>query len=289
MSANWQIFQFGIDKIWSKTKGNGIKVAILDTGIMESHPDIKLNNIIVAKNFLYEGIDEFSLKNVNDNVGHGTHCTGIIAAQGIKASGVAPEVSLLIGKISDKELGINPDILFKGIEWAYTSEADVISVSVTVDKFDEDYQKKIKELDSNHKGILVGSLTDLGDLGFDSSSCLSSLDVCIGVGAVTDNFQMDDITARSAFLDILGPGHDIYSTWTNGEYETKTGCSMATPFVAGVIALILAYSASINKKITKNEILDHLKTSTTRYASFESLPNIKFPIIDPLSIFNLIN
>ncbi len=289
MSENWHISKFGIDSLWNKTKGKGIRVAILDTGLMESHPDINKNNIVLTKNFLYEGEDELLMKNVSDNIGHGTHCAGIIAAQGIYSCGVAPDVSLLIGKISDKSTGIDSSLLFKGIEWAYTNNADVISVSVAVDQFNKEFQNRIQNLDSDYKGILVGSLTDLGDLGFDSNSFPTSLNACIGVGAVNKNYKMDEVTARSSYLDILGPGRDIFSIWNDGRYKTMTGCSMATPFVAGVIALILAYLVSQNKKISKKELINYLKTVTDKFDSFESLPEKKYPIIDPVKIFNLIN
>ncbi len=272
----------GIVDLWNLmgVMGEGVKVAVIDTGILKSHQDIKKNNIILTKNFLYTGDDKQQAEDVTDNVGHGTHCAGIIAAQGIKSQGIAPNVNLLIGKISDTPLGIDSSLLFNGIEWAYKNGADVISVSITVDSFADEYQKEIQNLDSNYKGILVGSLTDIGDLGFDSFSFPTCLNACIGVGAINKNLQMDEVTARSSYLDVLAPGREVFSTWNDGSYKSETGCSMATPFVAGVIALIL----SSKKNIPKQDIINAIKTNANNFTSYASLPTKKYPIIDPLNI-----
>jgi subtilisin family serine protease len=283
---NWYISKLGIDKLWIKTKGEGVKVAIIDSGIDKNHPDIDYSRIVLKRNFLYEGEDEIQLNNVEDENGHGTHCTGILAGQGIKTFGVAPNVSLFIGKIANSLHEIEQNKLFKAIEWAYNNDADIISISISIDELDDQYAKLIEDLDKKKKGILIGALSNVGDHGYNVIGYPFSLKSCIGVGATDKVFKIDEYTARSNSLDILAPGRDIYSTWINGGYKTESGCSMATPIVAGIVALFLSYAYKLSKSFSKDEIISIIKNSASNFVHYKTLPGTSFPIINPENIFN---
>jgi major intracellular serine protease len=278
----WHINKFKIEKIWNLSQGMGVKVAVLDSGFKE-HPDILNDNIIATRNFLYEGANENKLSDVTDTLGHGTHCAGIIAAQ-IKC-GVAPNVSLLIGKVTENGLGVNPDVLFKAIQWAYVNGADVISISITVDKFPKSYRDKIKVLDEKYKGILVCSLSDFPDRGFNRDKFPAMLPECIAVGAIDRDLKMDILTTRSSKIDVLAPGRDIESTWIDRGYKTLSGCSMATPFVAAIIALIISDKRNKDETIVKSEIKKDIVSKTTSFAKFEKTPQGNYPILIPLNQF----
>jgi major intracellular serine protease len=282
---DWHIRKFGIDKIWLETKGKGVTIAILDSGISD-HPDINPEFIIDSRNFLYNGNDEEERKKVPDRIGHGTHCAGIICAQGIKAFGVAPEADLMVGKIVDTSLGSDPSAFVNGLEWAYRSHADVISVSVNPDDLDDGTVKKIENLDQQFGGILVGALNDAGDMGFDVEYYPYKFSTCLGVGAVDPDFMMDPLTCRSSNLDLLAPGHGIYSTWTGNGYETLSGCSMAAPFVAGVLALAISYLRNKKRTYHKAELVSTILKATTHFASYQTLPGKQFPVIDPVFVLN---
>jgi subtilisin family serine protease len=283
---NWYISKLGIDKLWIKTKGEGVKVAIIDSGIDKNHPDIDYSRIVLKRNFLYEGEDEIQINNVEDENGHGTHCTGILAGQGIKTFGVAPNVSLFVGKIANSLHEIEQNKLFKAIEWAYNNDADIISISISIDEFDDQYAKLIEDLDKKKKGILIGALSNVGDHGYNVIGYPFSLKSCIGVGATDKVFKIDEYTARSSSLDILAPGRDIYSTWINGGYKIESGCSMATPIVAGIVALFLSYAYKLSKSFSKDEIISIIKNSASNFVHYKTLPGTSFPIINPENIFN---
>ena len=269
IQKNWTIEKFGIDKIWETTKGKGVKVAILDSGAMLDHPDLAVVPIIATKNFLDNSED------VTDNVGHGTHCAGIIAGQ--NEIGVAPEVSLLIGKVTDTGKRIEQTALFNGLKWAYESEADIISVSLTLKNFSQELADKVLALDKKHPGILFCSLSNLGDMGRNLDYYPALLDCAISVGSINEQFRMDVLTARSSKIDILGPGRDINSTWNNGGYKVESGCSMATPFVAGVFALEFSRNRNIKKADLKKKVFE----KSTSFASFKYDPKGRYPIINP--------
>jgi major intracellular serine protease len=283
---NWHILQLGINKIWEKTKGEQISIAIIDSGLTSKHPDINYDKIILKRNFLYQGEDEVQKNNVEDIIGHGTHCTGIIAAQGIRSYGVAPNVNLLIGKIADSLDDINQDILFRAIEWAYNNDADIISVSIAIDDFNTNYFKQIEEFNKNKKGILIGALSNVGDQGYNVTGYPFSLGPCLGVGASDKGNKISENTARSTSLDILAPGDKIYSTWLNAGYKIESGCSMAAPIVAGIIALVLSYKSKPTSNIAKEEILKLIKTQTKNFANYKTLPDTFYPIISPTNIFD---
>ncbi len=286
-SVGWHIKKFNIEKIWSITKGKGVTVAVLDSGIMMSHPDIEQGNIIGTKNFLYEGDDEELIKDVSDHTGHGTHCAGIIASQGNKIKGIAPNVSLLIGKITDTKLGVDQDKLFSGIKWAYENNADVISVSAILENFKSEYITEITKLNNKHPGILISCLSNDGDLDFDIDYYPSLLKECIAVGSINEKMQIDDLTSRAKKLDILAPGRDILSTWNNGAYKSESGCSMATPFVAATIALMISYYKNESKAINKQEIINKIISQVSHFAQYKTRPGKNIPIIDPYKLFNL--
>lgn len=281
---NWHITDFGIEEIWNQGfKGQGIKVAILDSGLMISHPDINASNIVASKNFLYHGDDDVLSKDVTDNLGHGTHCAGIVAS--LKGSGVAPEASLMIGKITDSSFGVDENVLVEAIEWAYKNDADVISISITVKEFGANLIEKIAELDEKHKAILVCSVSDLGDLGFNADFYPAMLNECLAVGAVNKSMEMDPVTGRSSKIDILAPGREINSTWNNGAYKTETGCSMSTPFVAGVLALILARNTAKGVSTSKAELKKNVVSLTSKFAKFKDAPQGNYSIISPTNHF----
>jgi len=287
---HWHIYKFGIDKIWQKTQGEGINVAILDSGIQRNHPDLKDARIILTRNFLYSGIDENMMNDVEDRSGHGTHCAGILCAQKKGACGVAPGINLMVGKITESDFNLDPNALISGIQWAYDNQADIISVSQNISEMSENAQALLEALDgvSKYKGILIGALSNAGDYGYDVNDFPYSHNCCIGIGAIDKNFKMDPSTARTSFLKLLGPGRNIYSTWIGGMYRPESGCSMAAPYIAGIMALIISYIRKRPRKLTKKQILEIITTNTSFHTGYLNKPEGIYPIVDPIRIFNFL-
>jgi subtilisin family serine protease len=232
---DWGLESLGIPELWRQSQGEGIKVAILDTGIDDRHPDL-LGAIADLKDFTGSALGTF------DRVGHGTHVAGIVAARanGYGVIGVAPQSRLLIGKVLGDDGTGSSEIVAEGIDWAVENGADVISLSLgTPYANDRLHQAVIGAVGKNK--ILVAAAGNYGmSYYFDTINYPARYDEAISVGYIDRNRLRSDYAAAGVHLDVMAPGVEVYSTYPMGLYARLSGTSMATPFVAGVCALCLA-------------------------------------------------
>ncbi|WP_375585778.1 S8 family serine peptidase [Cyclobacterium xiamenense] len=243
--------------------GKGVKLAVLDTGMYQAHPDFAGRNV-VSKSFIPG-------EPVEDTNGHGTHCAGI-AVGGRRGGtgaryGAASEADLYVAKVLSNE-GVGSDSgILAGMEWAVNEGCKVISMSLGASV----------EENTRYSSIyneLAGKAMDMGTLiiaaaGNDSrrrqglirpvnhpANCPNIL----AVGALDRRSQVADfscggLNADGGLVDIAGPGVEIFSSWKlPQEYAILSGTSMATPFVAGVAAQFL----EAFPEITARELWDKL-------------------------------
>lgn len=247
-------------ELWAKgEKGSGIVVAICDTGIDRNHPDLK-NQIIGGKNFTGEGAsDDFS-----DGNGHGTHVAGTIAAQenGMGVMGVAPEAKLLICKVLNSEGSGSYSSIIKGIKYATKwkgpngERVRVINMSLGGPHNDSKLYEAI--LDAVAAGIMVvvasGNEGDANPLTYEKSYP-ALYNECITVAACDQYKQIADFSNEHLQVDIIAPGVNIPSTYPTSQYAVLSGTSMATPHVAGALALVIAIGEKQFKRgLTESEI-----------------------------------
>ncbi len=237
---------------WDITQGNGVKIAILDTGINLNHPEFS-QKILTTKDFIGTGIE--------DQYGHGTHVTGIAAARtnnSIGISGTCPECILIIVKVLDDQ-GSGPDsILIQGIIWAADEGAKVINMSFGGTGNSTAKQDAINYA-WNKGAVLVASAGN--GVCLNPSSCTQhnytqknypgANDNVVSVATTDNKDQKASFSSYGTWVDVAAPGNAIYSTLPTHSYnlQTKTpslqlnydylnGTSMATPMVSGVVALI---------------------------------------------------
>ncbi|MEM7174178.1 MAG: S8 family peptidase [Bacteroidota bacterium] len=229
--ANWAKRLFGIPQTWQQTQGEGVKIAVLDTGIDEKHPDLR-DAIIDGKDFTGEGL--------KDTNGHGTHCAGIIAARPRQTSflGVAPKAKILAAKVLGSSGG-NYDAIAQGIEWAVEQGADIISMSLGGPKssqrlYQAIYTALAKEV------IIFAAAGNSGSRHRNSIGYPGKYGGVITIAAHDEFGNPSGFSSRGGEIDFLAPGTDIFSTYPNSKYATLDGTSMATPFVAGLAALVEA-------------------------------------------------
>lgn len=243
---DWGVSILGAPQAWQVTKGKGVKVAILDTGIDATHPDLR-GNIRGGMNFTSDDPTDFM-----DKQGHGTHCAGIIAGidNGIGIIGVAPEASIYAVKVLDNHGAGKLTGIIRGLRWAIDQDMDVISMSLGVGKeppqiihnlFKEAYRKGIP--------IVVASGNEGKEVAYPAAYPES-----IAVGAINETLQASSFSNRGKGLDIVAPGVGIYSTYLNGQYSKMSGTSMAAPLVAGAIALWIANRRKLGKSYTVADI-----------------------------------
>lgn len=251
---DWGLHAIMAPAAWQKTKGESIKVAVLDTGVDPEHPDLK-SRIKDMKDF------SNSSTGVKDVQGHGTHVAGIIAGcdNGIGMVGVSPKVDLYIAKVlGDKGNGSYQSII-NGMEWAIEKEVDIINMSLGSSQVPpKAFHEAIKK--AYDKGIILIAAT-----GNENSSVAypARYDEVLAVGAIDQEYNKASFSNYGIKNQISAPGVDILSCYKHGQYAKLSGTSMATPIITGAAALYLSYLKKNNQpKPTVSELYKALKQAT---------------------------
>lgn len=230
-----QTLPWGIDRVdaelaWNITEGTGVKVAVLDTGIDLSHPDL------IGK--IKGGINCIDpAKSYNDDNGHGTHVAGIIAAanNAIGVVGVGPNIDLYAVKVLNRQgSGYISDIV-EGLQWCVKNGIQVVNMSLGSAYYSQALADTVKA--SYNTGIVL--VAAAGNSG-GAVEYPAALPEVIAVAATDSNNNLASFSCRGPEIDLAAPGVNIYSTYKGSTYKTLSGTSMAAPHVAGAAALVIA-------------------------------------------------
>ncbi|MFX0205938.1 MAG: S8 family serine peptidase, partial [Candidatus Hodarchaeota archaeon] len=234
--------------------GTGVTIAILDTGIDKTHPDLDdIDNddstndpkVILEASFIDFDDDGINDTSPMDDHFHGTHVAGIAAANGY-LRGIAPGAYLMNGKIMDKTIGGYTSWIVKGIDWAVSNGADIISMSLGGLPGDLDplLEKAIDSAWDNNVTVIASAGNDGPGPSSISSPGLESRTITVGASNIYNDIAF--FSSRGPSVngvidpDIVAPGRGILSLEHGGGYTTASGTSMAAPAVAGVVALLLS-------------------------------------------------
>lgn len=243
--------QIGAPEAWARGyEGDGVIVAVLDTGVDDTHPDL-LGTVVVSENF--------SADPDGDQVGHGTHVASILAgsgaAEGGRYRGVAPGVSLLSGKVCE-DIWCSESALLAGMHWAVVEQgARVVNVSIggadtpAIDPVEE----AVNALSAEYGVLFVISAGNSGPWASTVESPGSAA-AALTVGAVDRDDQVAEFSSRGFTVgehalkpDLTAPGVEIVAARATGvelgtlvgdAYMALSGTSMAAPHVAGAAALL---------------------------------------------------
>jgi subtilisin family serine protease len=231
-TVDWGLAAYHIPDHWKATRGQNIKVAILDTGIDEAHPDLAAA-IDDARDFTRSRFGPV------DQNGHGTHTAGTIAARqnNVGVIGVVPECRLLVGKVLGDDGAGSADLVAAGIDWACDAGADIVSLSLGSPQPDAVLLAAVGRASAKGKFLIAAAGNDGRSGGVNFPARWRDT---IAVAAVDRAGQLAPFSSRGAEVDVAAPGVEILSTWLRGGYAKLSGTSMATPFVAGTVALALA-------------------------------------------------
>lgn len=246
-------------KIWQETKGEGVTIAVLDTGCDIDHPDLK-ERIIAGRNFTDD--DGGNPEIYNDYNGHGTHVAGTIAASenNVGVVGVAPESNLLIVKVLNEHGSGQYDWIIAGIHYAIEQKADIISMSLGGPDDNPELHEAIKLAVRNniHVVCAAGNEGD-GNDSTDEFAYPGRYNEVICVGAINFERISSDFTNSHDAIDLVAPGEEILSTYLNGKYATLTGTSMAAPHVSGALALIKIWANNhFERELSEPELFAQL-------------------------------
>ncbi len=227
----WGISRIFAPEAWSISSGSGIKVAVVDTGVNRSHPDLK-NNLDLAGclNFIS------SFRTCEDDNGHGTHVAGTIAAEdnSFGVVGVAPKAKIYALKVLDRNgSGYLSDII-EALDWAIQNKIQVVNMSLGTSSDVTSFHDAVQRV--NTSGIV-----QVAAAGNNSGAVIypAAYPEVIAVSAVDKTDTIASWSSRGPEVDLAAPGVDIYSTYLSSTYKTLSGTSMASPHVAGTVALLL--------------------------------------------------
>jgi major intracellular serine protease len=223
--------------------GEGVVVAILDTGCFLDHPDLR-SQIIGRKNFTAEG----GADDVTDGNGHGTHVSGTIAAvkNGEGVVGVAPGAKLLICKVLDSEGRGGYDGLLAALayvrDWRGVNGEKVSIASMSLGGPVDSPLLHASIQSTVAAGILV--VCAAGNDGDDQAATdeyayPGSYPEVVSVGACDGFGHVAPFSDSNTQIDLVAPGVGVQSTYNDGDYAVMSGTSMATPHVSGGAALIV--------------------------------------------------
>lgn len=233
-TTNWGVSDINAPASWaSGLTGKGVKIAIIDSGVA-SHPDL----VVAGGTNVINGSSTTSYVDQN---GHGTHVAGVIAAQGTNGGvkGVAPAASIYAVKALDSNgEGYTSDII-AGIDWAIQNKMDIISMSLGSSESSTALKNAIDTAYSNGLLIVAAAGNDGNTSGTGTNiEYPANYSSAIAVGAVDSSNRRASFSSTGSKLEVSAPGVDIVSTYLNNGYEKMSGTSMATPFVAGDLALL---------------------------------------------------
>jgi subtilisin family serine protease len=259
-----EVLPWGIDRVdaellWgASTTGSGINVAVVDTGIELSHPDLASN--------IKGGYNAISpLRSPNDDNGHGTHVAGIIGAldNTIGVIGVAPTVNLYAVKVLSRTgSGYISDII-EGLDWARTHGMNVVNMSLGASSDIQSFHDAV--IRAHDAGIVL-----VAAAGNDSGAAVSypgAYPEVIAVSATDNTNTIAYFSSVGPEVDLAAPGVGIFSSYKGQTYATLSGTSMASPHVAGVAALLLSQPVKCDTDLSgtcsPSEVQSRLESTAT--------------------------
>ncbi|QFT90778.1 Minor extracellular protease Epr precursor [Bacillus sp. THAF10] len=259
-SENWGYQLLQINKLHQKygLTGKKVKIALIDTGVSSSIPVnvVKSINVIDGSN------------DVRDDHGHGTHLAGIV---GSKSLGVAPDSELYIVKALDHQLQGDISTIIKAIEWSIDQRVNIILMPFGTFE-DSSELKQVIDLANSHQIIIVSSVGNYGLKKDVDITYPAKYDNVIAVGALNKEGEVWKGTTLGEEMDVLLPGQYINSYSLSGGSFVSSGTSIASAYMAGVLALYLEN----NNEFTIDKVLEAMKNQNQQTEGYIIMNPIHF-------------
>jgi thermitase len=235
--SQWDLRDMQAPAAWNKALGNGVRVAVVDTGIAGGHPDLE-GKIVVQKDLVHN--DDVA---EDDGSGHGTHVAGTIGAatnNGLGVAAVCPGCKLMAVKAGDGKKGFFDDDLAQSIYWSTNNRARVINLSIGGEEFSWALKHAV-DYAWEHRVVVVAAA---GNERTSKPSYPAAYGHAISVVAIDKSDRKSNFSNFGSTVDVAAPGVDILSTVPGGGYGIKSGTSMASPHVAALAGLLASQDRS---------------------------------------------
>jgi hypothetical protein len=290
-NVTYGLEQTDVPTAWNETRGAGVQVAVLDTGVAPNqYPELRPIDGGWAE------FDENGYRRnttPNDGYGHGTHVSGTLLGETTDNGthyGVAPKADLLHGKVlNDRNRGTFASVI-AGMQWATEHEADVdvLSMSIGFDGYSKRFIEPVRN--ARAQGIVV--ITSAGNAGPGTGGSPGDVYDTIAVGATTEDETVADFSSgkvvntteqwgdaappewpdQYTVPDVSAPGVEVLSAVEDGGFERWDGTSMAAPHVAGTAALML----SVNDDLTQDGLEEALESTAEKPEGESTGPDTRY-------------
>lgn len=246
----WNLPSIEAEKGWKLSKGNDqVIIAVLDTGVQSNHPDLQ-GKLIAGTNIVDSAAEP------DDDVGHGTHVSGIIGAtvnNGEGVAGVSWYNKIMPIKVLDNSGAGSTYSVAKGIIWAVDHGAKVINMSLG----------NYAQADFLHDAIKYAYERDVvmiaasGNDNTERPGYPAAYPEVFAVASTNSKKEKSSFSNFGDYIDVAAPGDSIASTYPGSQYAALSGTSMASPHVAALAGLI----RSVNPDLTNVEVMEIMRTS----------------------------
>ena len=253
---------YGIREAWKVTKGAGVTIAVIDTGVDSSHPDLK-GAVVGGADFSGRGAANGQKPVGGDGSSHGTMVAALAAGRGQGTSGVigaAPAASILAISIGFGGTGNSDDQIAKAVRWAVDNDADVINMSLTRNTLDWPTSWDDAFLYAMQHDVVVVAAAGNRGSGTTQVGAPATMPGVLTVAGVDRNGAASwDASSQGITIGVAAPSEQLVGAVPGGGYVLWDGTSGATPIVAGVVALVRAAHPELKAEAVINRIVSTAK------------------------------
>ncbi len=236
ISQKWHLTALGASIAWNTTRGAGLTIAILDTGIDATHPEFA-NKIVPGWNTFSDNAD------VIDSIGHGTWVAGTAAAtvnNGVGGAGLAGEAMILPIKVTDLDGYGYSSTIADGLAVAEARGAKIANISFEINGGDPVIADAAQQFFANG-GLVFAAAGNTGLQQPDANN-----PYIVSVGSTAQDRTVSTFSSHGPYIDLVAPGENIITTSPGNQYARVTGTSFASPLAAAEAALIWATNPALN-------------------------------------------
>lgn len=254
LKDQWHIAKINAEQAWQKAGNRGshkVTVAVIDTGVDYNHPSLK-GNMVEGYDYHQNDADPMDIVGTQ-NPGHGTHCAGIMGANGLEEGGtigISPELSIMPIRFLGEDGSGDLNNAIKAIDLAISKKVDIISASWGA-AIPRDQATPLLEAIQRAEAaglIFVAAAANDGK----NNDVTSEMPANAGFSNVISVAASDAQDAKPSWsnygkssVHVASPGNAIMSTLPGGKYDNLSGTSMATPLVAGLIGFLKAQDPTL--------------------------------------------